>query len=160
MNPYEGLNLPDLLALMHELVRPEPVSWLPQTAGWWVLFAWLLAALAVVLGRARRRRLANRYRREAEAELRRIAASADGNPGAAAAAIAGLLKRTALAAYPRPQVASLYGAAWARFLCESSRQDPEVAAAAQQLAAAAYRQDIDGRELIRPARRWIEAHRA
>ena len=160
MNSYQGLNLPALLELMHDLVRPEPVAWLPQTAGWWVLLAWLLALGLVLARHWRARRQANRYRREALAALTAIAAAADRDPAVAAAQIAALLKRTALAAFPRRQVAPLFRADWAAFLCRSAGQDPQVRAAASRLAQAAYRGDLDGRALIAPARRWIEVHRA
>ena len=48
LNSYEGLNLPQLMDLMHGLVMPAPVSLLPVTAGWWILSAWLLAVLIIV----------------------------------------------------------------------------------------------------------------
>jgi hypothetical protein len=71
-----------------------------------------------------------------------------------------LLKQAALAAYPRADIAALYGADWARFLNESASKDPLVAEASMRLATASYRPDADGRELISPARRWIQVHRA
>ena len=36
---FEGLNLPQLMDLMHGLVYPDPVSWMPQTIGWQLLAA-------------------------------------------------------------------------------------------------------------------------
>lgn len=160
MNPYEGLNLPDLLALMHGVVVPEPVSWLPETPGWWIALGWVLAVLALVGWRVARQRRRNRYRREALAALKAIDAQPELGAAEAAQQIAALLKRAALAAYPREQVASLYGIAWAHFLTDSANNDPQVADAADSLAAASYRSDADGRALIAPARRWIRLHRA
>jgi hypothetical protein len=160
VNRYDGLNLPQLMELMHGLVVPEPVPWLPSTPGWWVLAGWLVAVALLGAGRLALRRRRNRYRREAAAELDTIEAQADGDPAAAAAQISILLKRTALAAYSRDRVAALHGAAWARFLEESADGDPVVAAAAERFASAAYRPDADGRELVAPARRWIRVHRA
>ena len=46
---FEGLNLPQLLDLMHELAVPEPVPWLPQTPGWWVFCGWALAVTALLI---------------------------------------------------------------------------------------------------------------
>jgi hypothetical protein len=160
MNDYEGLNLPQLLELMHELVMPAPISRMPEGPGWWILTGWLalLAAISVRALIERRRR--NRYRREAMAQLDRIEADAAGNPVAVAARVAVLLKQTALAAYPRADVAALYGEDWARFLSESASYDPVVEEASMQLASASYHPDADGRGLISPARRWIRVHRA
>lgn len=160
MSAYDGLNLPQLLELMHELEMPEPVSMVPQTPGWWVLAGWFAAVVLVVAARLAGRRRRNRYRREAASLLDGIAARAASDPSGSAQEIAALLKRTALAAYPREAVASLYGADWAAFLCRTSGHDAEVVAAADQLAFSAYRADADGGGLIRPARRWIRLHRA
>lgn len=160
MNPYDGLNLPQLLELMHGLVLPTAVPWMPATPGWWIALAWLLAMLLIGARQLIKHRRRNRYRREAKALLKAIEDRADRDPAAAAGDIAQLLKRTALAAYPRRQVASLRGAEWAEFLRVSASNDPIVNAASEQLAAAAYRADADGSVLVAPARRWIEVHRA
>ncbi len=159
MNDYEGLNLPQLLGLMHDLVRPEPVSWMPQTPGWWIALAWLTAVIVILLWHRYRAWRRNRYRREALATLRSIEANSV-NEKQVAGQIAILLRRTALAAYPREVVAQLYGSEWAKFLCEAASNDPIIGQSAEQLATAAYRTDSDGKALIAPARRWIKVHRA
>lgn len=157
MNRFEGLSLPELLDLLHGIVVPAPPSWLPRTTGWGVLAAWsaTLVLIGVVRWLVHRRR--NRYRRDALAELEAIVAS-DAAPSAAA--IAALVKRTALAAYPRARVASLYGDDWAAFLRRSANDDPLVGAGVELMARAAYRVDVDGRELVDAARQWIRLHRA
>lgn len=160
MNRYDGLNLPQLMELLHGLEMPEAVSWVPQTPGWWVLLGWLIAVSALGFTALARHRRHNLYRREAEAMLGNIRSRADEDGQAAAAEIAVLLKRTALVAYPRSRVASLYGRDWAKFLVESANDDSLVAAAAEHLARAAYGADADIRELLPAARRWIRIHRA
>ena len=160
MNEYEGLNLPQLLELMHGLVTPEPVSRVPEGPGWWIVAAWLIAVLAILVRALVLYRRRNRYRREAVAMLDDVAARADDDPSRAAADIAVVLKHTALAAFPRKQVASLYGENWAQFLRETASNDPVVTEASMQLANAAYSGDADGRQLIAAARRWIRVHRA
>lgn len=159
MNDYEGLNLPQLLELMHDLVRPEPVSWMPQTPGWWIALAWSIAVIVILLWHRYRAWRRNRYRREALATLRSIEANSV-DEKQVAGQIAILLKRTALAAYSREEVAQLYGSEWAQFLCEAASNDPIIGQSAEQLATAAYRADSDGKALIAPARRWIKMHRA
>lgn len=160
MSRYDGLGLSELLDLMHGLVMPDPVSLLPMTAGWSILSVWLLAVLILAARYLLKRRRLNRYRREALLVLKTIEAESDLCPVESAQRIAALVKRTALAAYPRQQVASLSGKDWAQFLRESANNDRQIAAAAEALAAAAYRPDADGRELSAPARRWIRLHRA
>lgn len=157
---YEGLNLPQLLDLMHENVMPEPVSWLPGTDGWWVVLGWLLAVALLVALAVRRRWRRNRYRREALASLDAIASRSDLAPQESARAVAEIVKRAALAAFPRKDVAALHGDAWAQFLGDSSGNDRRVREAAGRLAAAAYRPDANGVPLIEPARRWVRRHRA
>jgi hypothetical protein len=154
------LDLSELLDLMHGLVMPGAVSMLPMTPGWWILSCWLFAVLVLACLYLLKRRRRNRYRREALTVLKSIERESDLSPPESAQRIAALLKRTALAAYPRQQVASLSGSEWARFLIESANEDRQISEAAGMLAAAAYRPDVDGRELSAPARRWIRLHRA
>jgi len=160
VSQYDGLNLPQLLDLMHGLVVPEPVPWLPQTPGWWIVCGWLLAVLLLALRQTLKHRRRNRYRREALAALEAIAARQDIDPAESAQGIAAVIKRAALVAYPRRDVAALYGKDWARFLCESADNDPEIVEAAELLATAAYRPNADPAALTPPARRWIRQHRA
>lgn len=157
MNRFEGLNLVDLLELLHEIVPPLPVSLMPQTVGWWILGGWALAVVCCVAAALIRHRRRNRYRRIAVSELRAISARQD-DPRAAAE-LAALLKRTALAAYPRDRVASMYGRDWAAFLVQSVNGDRRVAEAADALAAAAYREDSNLPVIVPAAERWIRQHR-
>jgi len=160
MNEYEGLNLPELLALMHDIVLPEAISRVPEGPGWWILFGWILATGAIFTRHLLLRHRANAYRRDAIALLKNIASNEELGGDEAAAQIAVLIKRTALAAYPRETVASLYGADWAQFLRDTASNDPVVSEAADELARAAYCESAKGKELVTPARRWIRVHRA
>ena len=153
---YEGLSLPELFELLHDVVPPEPVAMTPQTPGWWVLLAWAMLVGLLATWRARRRWVANRYRREALVMLQNVAD--DDLHGAAA--IAGIVKRTALAAYPRSQVANLWGQDWAGFLVDSSGNDALVAGGAERLAEASWREGIRVAEVSDTAQRWIRVHRA
>ena len=71
-----------------------------------------------------------------------------------------LLKQAALVAYPRHEVAALYGAAWADFLVESAGNDSQVKKAAPKIAEAPYKPGIDPAEILKPAKRWVKVHRA
>lgn len=97
---------PAALDRLHDFYRPPPPSGMPQTTGWYVVFA-LLFVLAVWLAwRLFARWRHNRYRREALRELEHATLSV----------IPTLLKRTALAAWPREEVAGLSGEPWLEFL--------------------------------------------
>lgn len=157
MSQYDGLNLPQLLDLMKDPVAPEHVSFLPQTTGWWIVLGWLAAVFLIVSWHRLRRWQRDRYRREALKTLRSMEKRRE---ELEAGDIATLIRRTALAAYPRSDVANLYGDAWVEFLKKSSRNDRLIRKSADALASAAYRADVDALQLIKPARRWIQVHRA
>lgn len=143
------------LEKLNDIVVPPPVSWLPQTWGWLALALLLLALLSFALWRRHRRYVANRYRREALAELDRLEATF----GAAdARAVAELVKRVALHAWPRAATASLSGAAWLQFL---KQRDFSGDSAARFLDDLEYHGDADlaegdARQFAKEARRWIE----
>ena len=157
---YDGLNLPELLGLMHGNVEPAPVSLLPATDAWLVVAGWTVAGIAIALAAWRRRWQRNRYRREALKALADIEADASLDASTSAARIAEVVKRTALAAYPRETVASLYGKAWSEFLVASANHDRRVAAGANELASAAWLPGAVRPDLLPTARRWIRVHRA
>ncbi len=155
---YEGLSLPQLLDLMHEIDVPEAVSWTLQTKGWLVLGCWLLAVSILSLIKVVLRHRRNRYRRVALELVDQVNTHSD-NPGAAGE-IAAIVKRTALVAYSRDDVASLCGPGWAQFLYESSGNDSRMKESVKLIAAAAYRPGVDAQELVEPAKRWIRTHHA
>jgi len=106
------------LRSLHDIVLPEPISWLPQTWGWALVATILVASGLVLAVNWIRRYRANAYRREAKAilvEIRRLldqpATRRDG-----IRQLGELLKRTALAAWARNEVASLSQEEWVRFL--------------------------------------------
>jgi len=96
---------------LRDIVMPEPVSWWPLAPGWWVLLGCVAVGAIVTIVRLVRRWRANAYRRAALQELK----SAD-----TVAAIADVLKRTALCAWPRSDVAALSGTAWCDWLATTS----------------------------------------
>jgi hypothetical protein len=155
------------LGHLADVVVPPPVSWTPQTIGWWVLAGVLLLVLLWILVASARRWHANRYRRAALAELRALDARLRQRAGDTALivdALPELLKRTALAAWPREKVASLSGAAWVDFLsAHAGRARSDVDRLRTLLDDAEYRPVASGaappHELVAACRRWIEEHR-
>ena len=154
----------DLASLdrLHDIVVPDPVPWWPPAPGWYVVAALALLVLAVFAWRAWRDWKRNAYRRAALAELDRIG---DGG-GEGLAALPALLKRTALVAYSRTEVASLFGDAWLEFLDREGNTDRFTEGPGRLLPELSFRpgaaEGIDERnatELLAMVRDWIRRHR-
>ncbi len=109
---------PASLQNLNDIVLPADVGWWPLATGWYVLSGLLLIALAWFGYRWVQRWINNRYRRAALRELQLLAKRIENTEkrDANLRQIPILLKRTALAAYPRSQVASLSGKNWFHFL--------------------------------------------
>jgi len=109
---------PGSLKNLYDIISPEPISWLPPAPGWYV--SGVIALYLIVSLCLRRFKIwrENKYRREALAELNRLADQAKNRQQRETAlrALPVLLKRTALAAFRRNAVASLYGRDWLEFL--------------------------------------------
>ncbi|WP_431673509.1 DUF4381 domain-containing protein [Rhizobium leguminosarum] len=106
------------LRSLHDIVVPAPVSWWPQTWGWSLVAALLTLTTLLVFLRWIKRYRANAYRREALTLLEGISGKLR-HPATRPDAIrdlAEVLKRAALAAWQRDEVASLSGDGWVRFL--------------------------------------------
>lgn len=112
------MNPQDPLAQLRDLHLPEPVGWWPPAPGWWLLAAVLLAAAIALALLLLHRRRQNAYRLEAQAELLQAWRDCrEGGDGIAyALTLNELLRRTALAAYPRRRISGLTGTAWLEFL--------------------------------------------
>ncbi len=143
-------NLIDLLNRLAEPSEPAPVSLMPQTPGWTVLALLLALLLAWLAWRAVVRWRANAYRRAALVEL----AAAGDDP----AAIATILRRVALAAWPRERVASLHGTQWLQFL-DRSGGGGFVDGPGTALVDAPYRPRASAPGLGALAARWVRRHR-
>lgn len=148
---FDGRNLLELLALLEPVPEPEPVSLMPQTTAWIWLGAAVLFIALLIAWRLRARRAADAYRRQA---LREIAAEK-----LDAAEIARIVRRTALAAFPRHKVARLHGEEWLAFLDEAAGGRVFREGAGRPLATAPYRAGETDPELARAAEDWIRRHR-
>lgn len=155
---------PASLSLLHDIVMPDPAHlWWPPAAGWYVLAIAVIAAAAWGAWRIRQRRQAARYRVESLHELKMLRRQAD-RPQSAAAGLLMLLKRTALAAYPRTRVASLHGAEWWAFLdgsCGRPLFADSLGARLEELAYANHDAGVSRRDLqqlFKAAGHWIRRH--
>jgi hypothetical protein len=110
---------PTSLERLLDIIAPPPAPWWPPPPGWYWVLVFLLFLVLVLVFRFFRLWQQNRYRREALAELaRHEAALADPD---SISAMGELLKRAALTAFPRDQVARLTGPAWFTFLDRTGR---------------------------------------
>jgi len=157
------------LEKLHEILLPDPVSWMPQTIGWYAVFGLIVVIMGWwVYGRFRRFRK-NRYRRLALAELGVIERELHQpeKRTRALAEIPVLVKRTALAAFPRSEVAGLSGEKWFAFLDKTlgekgftgnvGRLLPELAYAPGPRISKLPDEKIG--KLIQLIRQWTQAHK-
>ena len=135
---------------LRDIAEPVSVSWWPLAPGWWVLIAISFVALAIYGYRTWQLWKANAYRRSALAELQTASTDAD---------ISAILKRTALCAYPRINVASLAGEDWCRWLAKTSGTQL-LSSVSERLLAGFFGDDSTRtNELTDFATRWINNHR-
>jgi Domain of unknown function (DUF4381) len=158
---------PASLENLFDIVAPPPVPWWPPAPGWYVV-----AGVVLILGfwgawQGWRRWRAAAYRRAALAEWRQLKTQVHdpGHREAALQHLPELVKRVALAAFPREAVASLSGEAWLRFLDSSGHTDAFTRGRGQLLPALAYDPkriaQLDMRtvdDLFRIVQHWIRDH--
>jgi hypothetical protein len=138
---------------LHDFYQPPPPSWRPQTIGWYVIFAIAALLLLWLVVHIVRRWIADRYRREA---IRELALARPEH-------LSELLKRTALFAWPREEVAALSGEDWLKFLGDSAQSAPFASAPANRIEDLALNPVPLSREdeatLRNAAQTWIQRHR-
>ncbi|MBW2425449.1 MAG: DUF4381 domain-containing protein [Deltaproteobacteria bacterium] len=156
---------PTSLENLHDIVVPPAVSWWPLAPGWVALAA--AAGLLALWGLLRfwRGRQRNRYRALALSELASIRAE-EPDAEILASRLLGLLKRTALMAYPRAEVAALSGKAWWQYLDDRDVEARFAPGPGSTLERLAYRSGR-GREstpdeiemIVTAVAGWIRGHR-
>ena len=130
---------------LHDIVVPEPPPVWPPAPGVWVVLVIVLCVLTALFLWWRHSRTRSAYRRVGLTLLKSAETTRD---------VDVILKRVALAAFPRPLVAPLYGDDWVAFLDRTCSRASFAAVAAADSGAAATP------ELRRLAGTWIRHHRA
>ncbi|WP_202903956.1 DUF4381 domain-containing protein [Halomonas huangheensis] len=160
-SPPRPLMLPEMIEQLSPPPVPAQISWLPQTWGWALIGGILLVLVVWWAWRQWRRWQANAYRRQALAELEHRLASGEG-----ATALAEIVRRTALAVYPRQHVANLRGTEWTDFLDRTlpSKRRDFAGPLGELLSTGPYRpvgsvDQSDLKALSQLVRSWIRDHR-
>jgi hypothetical protein len=146
----------DPLAALRPLHAPPPIPWWPPAPGWWLLGVLLLGLLVLTLAALWRWRRRTAPRRAALAELRALPAG-----GELAGPVNRLLKRYALACFPRERVAGLSGRAWLAFLDEHGGEGRFRKGPGRVLANGPYGPDEPDEDpaLLALARDWVRRNR-
>jgi len=162
-------NDPASLQNLNDIVLPPSVEWWPLASGWYFLLGLLLIAFGWYSYRAARRWISNRYRRAALCELKLLQEAAQDGADQAASLrqLPALLKRTALSAYPRKQVASLSGKDWFDFLNSTLNKpvfNKSISISLEQLSYSKDQLSVIGpqaaTELIAASAQWMKNHQA
>ncbi|KJZ50733.1 MULTISPECIES: DUF4381 domain-containing protein [Pseudomonas] len=151
---------------LKEMALPAPVSYAPQTWGWWALLALLIVTLLVLGARRYWQWRRDRYRREALVRLEELQQRS--NDLSALRELPELLKRVAISmpnAKPVGSPAALGKEDWQVFLQRHSKQ-PLPADFSQQLSLLAYAPDAALRampteqrqQLFSTCKTWVERH--
>jgi Ca-activated chloride channel family protein len=154
----------DPVAGLIDIPLPREVSLWPQTWEARIAIMLLLVAVTGSVWHLLHRRRVNRYRREALAELNQIEHARNGAGPDSLSKLTVLVRRTALAAFPREQVAPLLGPAWLSFLDRSYGGREFSEGVGRLLVSGPYRQlppdDAELKSLVVLIRRWIRGHHA
>lgn len=153
---------PDPLVHLKDIHLPPPISWWPLAPGWYVLIA-LLVLIAVFI--FYRINTSYRHARAKKQALRLLIDyqkhyQKENNAALASARISELLRRVALAYYPREKVASLHGEEWVCFLNETGK-GIDFNLVKEMLLDAPFKTDqsMDLKPLFNSAQLWIKQRR-
>ena len=156
-------NTVDALAGLRAYHLPDAPSWWPPAPGWWGLALLLLLAGTALAWWLVRRRYRHAAYRQALHELHALRNTlAEGRDVAAfVRGLSKLLRRYAIALYPRQQVAALSGENWLRFLDRHADGNHFLHGPGRQLLDAPYRRQPEAAtaELATLVENWIRRNR-
>jgi hypothetical protein len=159
------MDIAEALSQLADIYAPSQPGWWPLAPAWWLLLAVLLALAAYGLFKLVKRLHLQRRLSHAVAELDKCLARLQaGGSGDMAQRLVyvnevnSVLRRVALAHFPRTQVAGLSGQAWVEFLRERDTQGELTPNLALALAQGRFAPscDIDTQALHSMARSWIK----
>ena len=135
---------PYSLNYLRDIVIPDPPPLWPFATGLWVAIGVVVLTLGLIIRRLMIIRRRNAYRRAGLQLLHTATSTHD---------VSVIMKRVALAAFPRERVASLYGEDWIAFLQETCPSVSFAAAIASEDSAS------PSGDIVTLARTWIQQHR-
>lgn len=152
------MNPPGLALDLRDIHPPPLPEFWPPAPGWWIagLAVIFLVILVSVQGYRRYRRY--QQRQQILAKLNGLKASySHDHASEFVTDVSMLLRRVALAHYPRHRVAALFGMAWCRFLDETGGDGEFCSGAGQVLATGPYATEVlvDAEGLVALASRWV-----
>ena len=115
-------NIPSELAALHDIHVPERISFLQLAPIWYIVFGVLLILILTILYINWRDRSKHQALRQGIYLLNQLQQSQVIDPRLLSADVSNILRRVALAYYPRAQVAGLHGEEWLMFLNTSSHK--------------------------------------
>jgi hypothetical protein len=152
-------NAPDPLQELRDVHLPDPISWWPPAFGWWMLLVAVLIGVGLVLGiRAYRRR--TRPRRLAIAQLKEVKQqyTAGSDEQQTITRLSDIVRRVALAVFPRSHVAGLSGQSWLQFLDRTGHTTQFSDGPGQCLLSGPYQPHVtaSAADVIPLIERWIQ----
>ena len=152
----------DPLAQLRDIHQPNMVGSWPLAPGWWFLATLTLVMLIKLISRGFRHWRDNRYRREAIKEINELLNDWHYHQDDKVYLISlqELLKRVALTAFSRDDVASLTGEAWVQFLDRSSNSHDFSVGEMELLVDGNYKPNLVVNVYLMQslATRWIKRH--
>jgi hypothetical protein len=139
---------------LRDLHLPEAIGWWPLAPGWWVLIGAALFGLAYLLYRSYCRWRANRPRRIALRELKKVQRDFQHgmDPISLSKELSQLLRRAMLAYAPRDEVGGLTGQRWLEWLDRGLEGKPFTSGAGRYIRLLPYlRRGDDDPEVDLPA---------
>lgn len=159
---------PASLQNLHDIVIPPSIPWWPPAPGWYAVAACVAMGIAWFAWLRFRQWRADAYRRSALEELARLKALIETDEREPALRkLPELLKRTAMAVWPRKKVAALTGFEWMQFLDHTGNTNEFCNGDARMLAELAYTAhgklrmmpDDQIQQLTKIVEKWIKNHR-
>ena len=144
---------------LREVHTPNPISW-ELAMGWWFVIIIVIAAVMIAAVQTYRTYKKRRYRFYALRQLKGIYKQYQEQPDLYLKHFMALLKRVALTAYSRSDVASLSGKKWLEFLDKSSKTNRFTRGDGKVLSDELYRPqpNINIKNLHQLGEYWIKKH--